>query len=141
VVRSIADLALRHAVAIVLADCALAIAAFWTGWIPAFLIHPIAGATALAALFVLVFHGLPREFRSKEQLGFRRNRDLLVYQFFNRGFSDNVYGLGAAWFIAAFLSGFRPPQISLIFAAGFLIGAWSMAMRRYPSDDGGSGRT
>lgn len=132
--RILADRMLDWAGWITFGNAALAICAFWTGAIPAILIYGVSAATTLAALVILSFRSLPRHWRSKEQLGFSRNRDLLVNQVRRPGLNNVAFGFSFLCFAAAFLSGFRFPQLALIFAAFLLTAVWSAATYAWPAD-------
>jgi hypothetical protein len=126
--------------AIVLADLAIAVAAFASGLIPPVIIYILASATAIAALLVAVRRAMAIGFfRTGAQLGFHRNRDAIVYDLLNRGMHRGAFGLAIACFLGALLSGFRPPQIVLVFGAGTLSAAWTAATRRWPYEEAGDG--
>jgi hypothetical protein len=124
---------------IVLADLAVAILAFWSGLLPAIAIHLLAGATAALTVPVWVMWLTTVALTSKEERGFRRNRDLIIYEFLGRGMREHYMGLVLACFLGGFLAGFRPPQISLVFAAFWLTMAWGAATRRWPNEKRGTG--
>ena len=70
-----------------------------------------------------------------EQLGFKRNRDQIIYAL-------NGEGMPRGYRITAFLSwlglvfsGFRFPYLALAIASVFLTLAWGYSSRRFPVDD------
>lgn len=132
--RILADRVLDWAGWIIFGNAVLAIGTFWTGIVSTILIYMIASATALAALTVLLFRSLPHQWRSKEQLGFSRNRDLIMDRVTRPGLNYVAFGFGILCLVSAFLSGLRFPQLALIFAALLLVGAWSAATYVWPAD-------
>jgi hypothetical protein len=121
-----------HAPAIILINCGVAILYRWSGRIPDFPIYVMALATLFAAVLVLVFRAFPLEFSTKEELGFRRNRDLFWYDISYSGLDERAYGLAIPVFIAMVASGFLAPNVVMVFATGLLLGAWSAATRKWP---------
>ena len=93
------------------------------------------------ALLVLVFaalvgsrRALPRLLRTKEQLGFKRNRDWLHYTIELRGTPSGYLLLSIVWFIGCVLTGLRLPYFAVVLASGLLLAAWSGDRRLYPAD-------
>lgn len=86
------------------------------------------------ALALWARRGLARQLKSKEQLGFRRNRDLLRWQFFETGTPRGYWLLSfLAWF-GVVLTGLRFPYAGVAIAAMLLTVAWGEDRRRYPSE-------
>jgi hypothetical protein len=83
--RAFREWTFEHAPASVLANLGLAIAAAWTRLIPGLVLYLLAAITAILAVMVAT-RQFWRDFASKEELGFRRNRDLLWYGVAARAF-------------------------------------------------------
>ena len=78
--------------------------------------------------------GLSRIFKSKEELGFGRNRDWIAYLVFMKGRPRGFLRLSCFGFVALIVSGLNQPYGNLAFAGWFLLIAWGIANRRYPAD-------
>ena len=124
----------EHAPAIALASFAFALLSAWTRWVPAALVCIAAAGIAVAFLIVSTI-GIGKEFASKEELGFRRNRDMIRYDIAYKGLPDVTYGFATGMFIAVFLTGFWTPAVVLVVAGGLLGQAWAFAQRKWPSDN------
>ncbi|HST37382.1 MAG TPA: hypothetical protein VLK25_12235 [Allosphingosinicella sp.] len=134
-VSKLIDRLTEWAPTIVLADLAFAIAAFWSGIVPAFVIYALSGATVFVALPLAGRRLLSIGFKSREELGFPRNRDAVKFWLFGRGRRDETYGLYLACVSGLILSGWRPPQEYLAFGAAVLAAAWSAATRHWPYEE------
>jgi hypothetical protein len=117
---------------IVLATLVLAVAGAQLDG-PAWLSYAL--ATAVMALAVLVWsrRGPSRQFKSKEQLGFSRYRDLLWFILFRSG-PRGYAVLGFICLIGALLTGFRFPHLAPALAAMALTVAWAEDNTRYPAE-------
>ena len=91
-------------------------------------------ALLLLAAALWARRGLARQLMSKEQLGFRRNRDWLASEFFMKGTPPGYHALGFVSFLAVVLTGLRFPYAAVAIAAMMLTAAWGEDRRRYPSE-------
>jgi hypothetical protein len=123
----------ERAPAIILINIGFALFSAWTRLVPALVLYALATATALGAVAVYSI-GFWREFASKEELGFRRNRDMLWYDAVGKGLPDDYYGLLIAIVLGALLTGLWMPALVVVGACALLSGAWAHAKRKWPGD-------
>ena len=118
--------------AIVTGAIAAAVGLTWAD-APAWPAYLLAGHIAVLALLVWA-HALPRHFRSKEELGFTRNRDMLLFGAVNES-TPTPAGCGVAFlcFFGLFLTFGRPPSV-IAGAAWLLMMAWMYDRIRFPAD-------
>jgi hypothetical protein len=86
------------------------------------------------ALALLVARGMREQFRSKEELGFTRTRDLVAYKLAGKGMPRGSYFLAIAGFATWLLTGVQSSYGWLAFSAFALSIAWIKANVRYPAD-------
>ncbi len=82
------------------------------------------------ALLLWAGRGRPLQLKSKEGLGFARNRDWITYELTGKGTPRGYYPLGAIGLAAILLSGFN----WLAFAGFMLVVVWGIVNCRYPAD-------
>jgi hypothetical protein len=98
---------------------------------------PFYGLALVVTVFAILVgsrRAIPRLMFTKEQLGFTRNRDLLLYQIEMKGRPRGYLLLSGAWFIGAVLTGLRMPYVMVVLASGGLLAAWAGDRRQYPVD-------
>ena len=91
-------------------------------------------ALLLLAAVVWARRGPSRQFKSKEQLGFRRNRDWFAFEFFAKGRPRGYCALAFASWFAVVLTGLRIPYAAVAIAGLMLTVAWGQDTLRYPSE-------
>jgi hypothetical protein len=97
---------------------------------PAELLNALAIAVGSLALLLWATRGLPIQFKSREDLGFSRNRDWIAYALAGKGVPRGYYLLGLLGLATMLLSGFN-----WLAFAGFMLGVvWGIANCRYPAD-------
>jgi hypothetical protein len=94
-------------------------------------------ALLLLAAVLWARRGLARQLKSKEQLGFRRNRDWLSFEAFAKGTPRGYYVLAFVSWFAVVLTGLRFPYGAVAIAGMMLTVAWGEDRRRYPSEQSG----
>jgi hypothetical protein len=98
--------------------------------VPAMLLDALAIVVGSLAFLLWVARGLPVQFKSREDLGFTRNRDWIAYQIAGKGTPRGYYPLGALGLVTLVLSGF-----SWLAFAGLMLGVvWGIVNCRYPAD-------
>ena len=122
----------RAPVIIGMAIVAAVTGAWWKA--PHWPFYPLTIALVLLAAVVWGRRGLARQLKSKEQLGFRRNRDWLAFQLFAKGTPRGYYALAFVSWLAVVLTGLRFPYAAVAIAAMMLTVAWGEDRRRYPSE-------
>jgi hypothetical protein len=110
-----------------------AVAGAWSD-APQWPFNPLAIALLVLAAVVWARRGLPRQLKSKEQLGFRRNRDWLGFEFSAKGTPRGYYALAFASWFALVLTGLRFPYAAVAIAGMALTVAWGVDRRRYPAE-------
>ena len=105
-------------------------------WIsaPVLPFYILAVVVGLMAFALAMTKGLSRTFKSKEELGFNRNRDWIAYLGTTKGLPRGFRQLGCFGFVAVIISGLNQPYGNLAFAGYFLVIAWGFANKRYPAD-------
>jgi len=110
-----------------------AVAGAWSN-APHWLFYALTIALLLLAAVVWARRGLTRQLKSKEQLGFRRNRDWFRFEFFAKGTPRGYYALAFLSWFAVVLTGLRLPYAAVAIAGMMLTVAWGEDRRRYPSE-------
>ena len=110
-----------------------AVAGAWAN-APHWPFYAVTIALLLLAAVVWGRRGLARQFKSREQLGFRRNRDWYWFEFFAKGMPRGYYGLALLSWLAVILTGLRIPYATVAIAGLLLTIAWGEDKRRYPSE-------
>ena len=111
----------------------VAVAGAWSQ-APHWPFYALTFALVLLAAAVWARRGAGQLFKSREQLGFRRNRDWLAFEFLAQGMPRGYYGLAFASWFAVVLAGLRFPYAAVAIAGMLLTVAWGADKRRYPSD-------
>lgn len=106
---------------------------------PDWLFNALAIVVGSLALLLWAARGLPRQFKSKEDLGFTRNRDFVAHELAGKGTPRGSYLLGFFGFATILVSGFQTPYGTLAFAGLALSVVWGIVNTRYPSDWEASG--
>ena len=88
----------------------------------------------MLAAVVWARRGLARQLKSKEQLGFRRNRDRLGLEFFAKGTPRGYHVLAFVSWFGVVLTGLRFPYAAVALAGMALTIAWGEDRRRYPAE-------
>ena len=101
----------------------------WSG-VPVRILDVSAIAIGSLALALWAVRGLPLQHKSKEELGFTRNRDWFAYELTGKGSPRGFNLLGFLGIATVLLTGFQ----SLAFAGFALIVAWGIVSMRYPND-------
>ena len=127
----IVDAASRRAPLIIVAAIVAAVAGAWSN-APQWPFYALTLALLMLALIVWGLRGPARLLKSKEQLGFRRNRDWLGFELFAKGTPRGYYALAIVSWLAVVLTGLRFPYAAVAIAGGLLTVAWGENMRRYP---------
>ena len=96
--------------------------------------YALAIALLVLAAVVWARRGLTRQLKSKEQLGFRRNREWLGFELFAKGTPRGYYALAFASWFAVVLTGLRFPYAAVALAGMALTVAWGEDRRRYPDE-------
>lgn len=96
--------------------------------------YALALALLVLAAVVWARRGLARQLKSKEQLGFSRNRDWLGFEFFAKGTPRGYYALAFISWFAVVLTGLRFPYAAVALAGMALTVAWGEDRRRYPTE-------
>ena len=94
----------------------------------------LAVLVGLMAVTLAMTKGLSRTFKSKEELGFGRNRDWIAYLGSMKGRPRGLLRLSCFGFAALIISGLNQPYGNLAFAGWFLLIAWGIVNSRYPAD-------
>jgi len=110
-----------------------AVAGAWSN-APHWPFYALAIALFLLAAVVWTRRGLARQLKSKEQLGFRRNRDWLGFELFVKGTPRGYYALAFVSWFAVVLTGLRFPYAAVAIAGTMLTVAWGEDRRRYPRE-------
>jgi hypothetical protein len=97
---------------------------------PDALLNAFAIVVGSLALLLWAARRLQLQFKSKEGLGFARNRDWIAYELTGKGTPRGYYPLGALGLAAILLSGFQ----WLAFAGFMLVVVWGIVNCRYPAD-------
>ena len=96
--------------------------------------YGLALVVLITAILVGSRRAMPRLMFTKEQLGFSRNRDLLLYQIEMKGRPRGYLLLSGLWFLGFVLAGLRMPYVAVVLASGGLLAAWAGDRRQYPAD-------
>jgi hypothetical protein len=107
----------------------LAVVADWARMIPE-IAYFIAGMTVVAAIVLWVRKALPIKFKSKEQLGFKRNRDWAWYEATGHGMPRLFYPLVALCLLGIF--GIDRPYGYVAGACLLLTFTWGLSKRQWP---------
>ena len=110
-----------------------AVAGAWSN-APHWPFYAVTIALLVLAAVVWARRGLARQLKSKEQLGFRRNRDWLGFEFFAKGTPRGYYALAFVTWFAVVLTGLRFPYAAVALAGMALTVAWGEDRRRYPAE-------
>ena len=86
------------------------------------------------AAAILVRRFSTRVLKTREQLGFTRNHDLLWFQLLGQGTPRGYYALAFASWLSLLLTGFRFPYAALAIGGMFMTVAWGVDQTRYPSE-------
>ncbi len=101
---------------------------------PHWLFYVLALVVLMLAIVVGSRRAMPRLMLTKEQLGFSRNRDLLLYQIEMKGRPRGYLLLSGLWFLGVALTGLKMPYVAVVVASGGLLAAWAGDRRQYPID-------
>ncbi|GAA3885172.1 hypothetical protein GCM10022276_00100 [Sphingomonas limnosediminicola] len=96
--------------------------------------YALAVVLLVLAAVVWVRRAPARQLKSKEQLGFRRNREWLGFVFFAKGMPRGYYALALVSWLAVVLTGFRFPYAAVALSGTALTLAWGEDRRRYPTE-------
>ena len=110
-----------------------AVAGAWSN-APHWPFYALTIALLVLAAVVWARRGLARQLKSKEQLGFQRNRDWFRFEFFAKGTPRGYYALAFVSWFAVLLTGLRFPYAAVAIAGMMLTVAWGEDRRRYPSE-------
>jgi len=132
-VGQILDILSKRAPVIAALAFATSLLGKWTS-APVLPFYILAVVVGLMALALATTKGLSRIFKSKEELGFGRNRDWIAYLGSMKGRPRGFLRLSCFGFVALIISGLNQPYGNLAFAGWFLLIAWGIANRRYPAD-------
>jgi hypothetical protein len=105
----------------------------WT-YAPAWLFNVSAIFVGCLTLVLLATRGLSRQFKSKEEQGFRRNRDWIAYGLAVKGMPRGYRRFVLLGFVTIVLSGIQLAYGKLAITGWALVGAWGIVNRRYPAD-------
>jgi hypothetical protein len=122
----------RAPIIIGLAIVAAVVGKWWSA--PHWPFYALTIVLLLLAAVLWARRGLARQFMSKQQLGFRRNRDWLASEFFAKGTPRGYHAMGFVSFFAVGLTGPRFPYAGVAIAAMLLTVAWGEDRRRCPSE-------
>ena len=100
------EAAAAKAPVIVCAAVVVAVAGAWSS-APEWPFYALTVALLLLAALVWARRGLARQLKSREQLGFRRNRDLLRFELFAQGIPPGYYALAFVSLFGFLLTGLR----------------------------------
>jgi hypothetical protein len=132
VLSKIVDAASQRAPVIIGVAIVAAVAGAWWN-APHWPFYALTIALLLLAAVLWGRRGLARQLKSKEQLGFRRNRDWLGFELFAKGTPRGYYALAFVSWFAVVLTGPRFPSAAVAIGAMVLTAAWGEDRRRYPS--------
>jgi Flp pilus assembly protein TadB len=127
------DGASRRAPLIIGAAVVAAVAGAWWN-APHWPFYALTIALLPLALVIWGRRGLARQLKSKEQLGFRRNRHWLGFELFAKGTPRGYFALAFLSWFAVVLTGFRFPYAAVAIVGMLLTIAWGEDRRRYPSE-------
>ena len=132
-IRALIDTLARRAPMIVILTLAISLAGAWTN-APDRLFIALAICVGSLAIVLFATRGLRHQFKSREGLGFTRNRDMFAYVIAGKGVPRGYYLLGILGGLTIFIVGFQSPYGVLAFAGFMLSVAWGITNARYPSD-------
>lgn len=110
-----------------------AVAGAWSS-APQWPFYALTVALVIFAAVVWARQGLSRQLKSKEALGFSRNRDWLQFELLAKGRPRGYYALAFVSWFALVLTGLRFPYAAVALAGMMLTVAWGEDRARYPSE-------
>lgn len=132
--RSFLNMLSKRAPLIVVLTLCAALVGAWIG-VPVGLINSLAIIVGSLAIMLLATRARRNQLNSKQDLGFTRFSDRIVYELAGQGSPPGFYLLGFFAIVTVFLTGFQSPYSNLAWAGFFLDVAWGIANARYPADD------
>ena len=127
------DILSKWAPAVVVASLVASLLGAWTNASER-LFNSLAIIIGGLALVLLVARGMREQFRSKEELGFTRMRDLIFYELAGKGMPSGSYFLALAGFATWLATGVQSSYGWLAFSGFALTIAWIKANIQYPAD-------